>query len=31
MDFVEVGQKVRVKLTGIDEQSGKIKLSMRGV
>jgi len=31
MDFVEVGQKVRVKLTGIDEQSGKIKLSMRGL
>ena len=30
-DFVEVGQKVQVKLTGIDEQTGKIQLSMKDV
>jgi len=28
---VEVGQTVRVKITGIDEGSGKVQLSMKGV
>jgi len=28
---VEVGQKVRVKITGIDEKTGKIQLSMKEV
>ena len=30
-DEVEVGQSVRVKITGIDEKSGKIQLSMKEV
>lgn len=28
---VEVGQSVRVKITGIDEKTGKIQLSMKEV
>jgi uncharacterized protein len=28
---VEVGQTVRVKITSIDEATGKIQLSMKGV
>jgi uncharacterized protein len=31
MDFVEVGQKVKVRLTGVDKESGKIQLSMKQV
>jgi uncharacterized protein len=31
MDFVEVGQKVKVRLTGIDKETGKIQLSMKNV
>lgn len=31
MDFVEVGQKVKVKLTWIDKETGKIQLSMKEV
>ncbi len=30
-EFVEVGQTVRVKVTGIDEKTGKIQLSMKEV
>lgn len=30
-DFVELGQTVRVKLVKIDEKTGKIQLSMKGV
>lgn len=30
-DFLEVGQNVRVKVVNIDEKTGKIGLSMRGV
>jgi uncharacterized protein len=28
---VEVGQTVRVKITGIDEKTGKVQLSMKNV
>ena len=31
MDIVQVGDKVRVRLTGIDKQKGKIQLSMKNI
>ncbi len=30
-EFVEVGQSVKVKVTGIDEKTGKIQLSMKNI
>lgn len=30
-DFLEVGQEVKVKVVSIDEKSGKVQLSMKGV
>ena len=30
-EVVKVGQKIRVKVTGVDKETGKIQLSMKGV
>ncbi len=31
MDFVKIWEKVKVKVTGIDREKGKLQLSMRGI
>jgi uncharacterized protein len=31
MDFLHVGQKVKARILRIDEKTGKIQLSLRGV